>query len=112
VGRRWTPEEEQAALASGSYEEFAAIFPQVSRDAWRIRRGLLSRVRPLAFVVENPTCKLCSFLKGLSPSEALIWRTDLANSKVSHQAVVDALRAGGNALDEASVRRHRRNHGN
>lgn len=35
----WTDQERAAALAAGSYEEFAASYPDRSYDGWRIKRG-------------------------------------------------------------------------
>ena len=120
VSHRWTPEEEEAALKFENYEDFKSLFPGISKTAHRIRRQVLLRPSTEAqilhaeLVERMPTsCKLCAFLRTLSPTYQQAWVSELAlpASKISHLAVVAALKDRGVDIEESSVRRHRRNHG-
>lgn len=42
-GHRWTEEEERAAVLFGVYEEFVLLYPNITRDAHRLRRAALIR---------------------------------------------------------------------
>jgi len=57
-------------------------------------------------------CKLCNFL-GHNPEVAEEWARELALpvTLVGNTSVVLALKRRGVNIEEASVRRHRRNHG-
>ena len=59
------------------------------------------------------SCILCAYLASLSTAEAAEWSAELALpiAEVGHIAVVTVLRRRGVTVDEASVRRHRKNHG-
>lgn len=60
-----------------------------------------------------PGCKVCAFIDGLTPSEQAEWNVELALpiKVVGNLAVERALKRRGVIVTEASVRRHRRNHG-
>ena len=62
---------------------------------------------------DSSQCRICTFLLGLSQEDRAEWQKGLAFStdSVSHSNVVRALARRGVYLTEASVRRHRRNHG-
>jgi hypothetical protein len=65
-------------------------------------------------LTEGIRCKLCAFLEDVrGTGERTHWVTELALPArlVGHKAVVAALRRRGYTVTEASVRRHRRNHG-
>lgn len=108
TGHIWTDEEEQAAVDL-DWAAFSSRYPGISRDAYRIRRaGALRSGR----VVAKPStaCKVCRFLRRLVGKDRENWETDLKSGATSHRAVETALRASGVAVEESSVRRHRRNH--
>jgi hypothetical protein len=118
TGHYWTELETLSALEWERYEDFATLFPYISPDAYRQRRASLLRENSLHQQLLSKThtpCKLCAFLRRLDASSARQWRAELARpirgrGAISHMAVVDALRDRGIEVDEASVRRHRRNH--
>lgn len=115
VGHRWTSEEEAAALATETYEDFARFYPDISREAYRIRRQTLRRIaREVSGLAPNGSrrCKVCAFLARLLRKDRELWEADLSKpvKRMSHRAVELALRASGVAVDESSIRRHRRNH--
>ncbi len=57
-------------------------------------------------------CHICMFLKTLYPGPRDEWVHELSLpvTVVGNARVVDALHRRGVVIDEASVRRHRRNH--
>jgi hypothetical protein len=57
-------------------------------------------------------CKLCAFLQSRHPEDAEEWARELAlpTTMVGNTSVVLALKRRGVSIEEASVRRHRRNH--
>ena len=57
-------------------------------------------------------CKCCTFLAKQSPRERAEWEGEFALpvAEISHTAFVVALNRRGVRIEEASVRRHRRNH--
>jgi hypothetical protein len=57
-------------------------------------------------------CKVCTFLSRLDPVTRSEWESEIALpiTEISHAAIVVALRRRGLSIEEASVRRHRRNH--
>lgn len=59
-GHRWTKDEEAAALAYDSYELFAALYPHITRDAYRIRRQNLRRE-----TTPKSACRVCTLLARL-----------------------------------------------
>ena len=56
-------------------------------------------------------CKVCAYLGNLAPSEADEWKREMRDPAVGNVAVQRALNRRGVAITEASVRRHRSNHG-
>jgi hypothetical protein len=59
------------------------------------------------------TCSLCLYLSQCDPEFRTMWNSELTLpvSVVSNVAVVKALAERKWPIDEASVRRHRKNHG-
>ena len=57
-------------------------------------------------------CRICQYLQTLTVIQRAEWEMELAHpvTEVGNSKVVDALFRRGIAIDEASVRRHRRNH--
>lgn len=109
-GHKWTEQEEKDAL-SLDWSYFNSLYPHITRDAWRIRRNILRRAGIQAIQVPAPSkCKVCSFIDRLKMTDAIAWLSDLASRAVSHRAVEASLRRNGVAVEESSVRRHRRNH--
>lgn len=114
TGHVWTEDEEQSALEL-EWDEFSAQHPDISKDAYRIRRQTLRRSNSLheelvALTVTG--CKVCSFLRTVRPEHAAQWQEEMGHpiQVISHIAVVEALRSRGLSVSETSVRRHRRNH--
>jgi len=57
-------------------------------------------------------CKVCTFLSHLDPVSRAEWEQEIARptETITHTALVVALRRRNVMLEEASVRRHRKNH--
>lgn len=57
-------------------------------------------------------CKVCTFLSRLDPLTRSEWEQEIALpvTTISHAAIVVAMKRRGLSIEEASVRRHRRNH--
>lgn len=57
-------------------------------------------------------CKVCTFLSRLDPATRAEWEREvsLPVETISHAAIVVAMKRRGTNIEEASVRRHRRNH--
>lgn len=66
----------------------------------------------LAGETKKGACKLCTFLFSLPPASRAEWERELAQpiEEVGNSAVVVAMKRRGVGIEEASVRRHRRNH--
>ena len=113
TGHTWTEQEEQDAVDL-DWAEFTLRYPGISRDAYRLRRqGLIRAGRTPA--PSNTSCKVCRFLRRLHRHDREAWEDDLSKpvrgkDALSHRAAELALRASGVAVEESSVRRHRRNH--
>ena len=60
----------------------------------------------------HPACKVCAYLAELDTYNQGEWKRELALpiDEIPHAKVVAALRVRGVIVDEASVRRHRKNH--
>jgi len=65
-------------------------------------------------LTETPTaaCKVCAYILSLSQREQVEWQVELLLPLhvVSNMSIVRELKKHGVSVDEASVRRHRRNH--
>ena len=59
------------------------------------------------------TCKLCAFLSTLDSYNRQTWARELSLPVIviGNTSVVLALKRRGVSIEEASVRRHRKNHG-
>lgn len=57
-------------------------------------------------------CKVCTFLSRLDSRSRAEWEQEIAlpMTEISHAAIVVAMRRRDFPIEEASVRRHRRNH--
>jgi hypothetical protein len=57
-------------------------------------------------------CKVCTFLARLDPATRSEWENELALpvETITHAAIVVALKRRSIPIEEASVRRHRKNH--
>ena len=57
-------------------------------------------------------CKVCTFLSRLDPATRAEWEREIALpvETISHAAIVVAMKRRNVSIEEASVRRHRRNH--
>lgn len=58
TGHIWTEEEESDAVAL-DWAQFTALYPTITRDAYRIRRQTIRREQPVS------ECWVCRFLKRL-----------------------------------------------